>query len=200
MSRPATTHRLDTVSTSRSLHLNQFLLRGLRIPMNSKSNGILQQFLIGLGTIITLVVGKAWPDYSVVVWGVFLSVVGSLLFSELRKPVNYDALILSDAEIEYAAFGRRILIRFDEISKLNFVREEALFPDLSGPYIESKWLIQTVDDEFIEIMDEWPHRRQLLRWFRKNLTGFSVRAAREGFRASKEGSWHCFPSIPDDNG
>ena len=47
------------------------------------------------------------------------------------------------------------------------------------------------DTTHIEIMDEWPHRKQLLRTFRKHLPGFDAAAAKTGFKARREGRWLC---------
>jgi hypothetical protein len=46
----------------------------------------------------------------------------------------------------------------------------------------------------VEIMDEWPHRRKLLRVFAEYLPEFDHDAARSGLKASGEGRWHCFQS------
>lgn len=158
----------------------------------SQYRELLGSCLIGLATVIVLIVGNTWPAYTYLVWGALFIAVAAILYSALRKPVNYQELRISENSLSYTAFGKKTLIDFTEISKLEFVREEAAFPDLTGPYIESKWLILTSGGAQIEVMDEWPHRRQLLRAFNARLRGFKRKAAKEGLRSSGEGKWLCF--------
>lgn len=153
---------------------------------------IFRSYLIGLATVIVLVVGNAWPSFRYLIWGVFLIAIAAVLYSVLRKPVNYQELRVTEKSLEYTAFGKNYFIDFSEISKLEFMREEAIFPDLTGPYIESKWIIHTNGGARIEVMDEWPHRRQLLRAFNIRLPGFKRKIANEGLRSSGEGKWLCF--------
>jgi hypothetical protein len=160
--------------------------------LSASQKELLRQCLIGLCAAIVFVCAKAWPDYSYAIWGVFLAAIALSLFKDLRKPVNYDSIVIEGDTIEYCAFGQRKVFRLSEVTKIYFVREEALFPDLDGPYIESKWDIRTADGAFIEMMDEWPHRRKLLRTFKKHLYGFNRQVARAGFRARGEGRWLCF--------
>lgn len=112
------------------------------------------------------------------------------------KPVNYESLHISAGCIEYVAAGQRHLIRLTEVSRLELVREEALFPDLDGPYVESKWVVQPDSGLSIEIMDERPHRRQLLLAFEVHLPGFDQEAAQAGLRATGEGRWLCWQARP----
>jgi hypothetical protein len=61
-----------------------------------------------------------------------------------------------------------------------------------GPYLEAKWLVQMRDRRFVEMMDEWPHRRLLLRTFAEHLPGFDAAAAKKGIRSREKGQWVCF--------
>lgn len=151
-----------------------------------------RMILIGLSTIIVLIAGKTWPNLAYAIWAVFLAVMAALLYADLREPVNYESMHISAGIIEYVAAGQKNVIRLEEVSKLEFVREDALFPDLDGPYIESKWLIQSNSRPWIEVMDEWPHRKQLLQAFREHLPHFDEEAARAGLKAGGEGRWLCY--------
>ena len=112
---------------------------------------------------------------------------------EREKPVNYKSLLLSPASLEYIDLGNtRHLVVFDEIIELAFVREEAIFPCINGPYLETKWVVCTSDGERIEIMDEALHRRMLVSVFALRLAGFDVDAANFGLTSSQEGRWQCF--------
>jgi len=153
-----------------------------------KTRELLKMAAIALATVLVIVSAKLWPQYAWHIWGLFLSALAFHLYRELRKPVNYDSITVSEGIIEYAGIGGRSLIRMDEIAKLEFVREPALF----GDYIESKWDVRTVGGAHIEMMDEWPHRKLLFRTFGSRLPGFDAAAARKGFRAWKAGRWLCF--------
>ena len=99
---------------------------------------------------------------------------------------------ISAGIVEYAAAGQKHVIRLREVLKLEFVREEALFPDLDGTYIESKWRIQCASHPWIDVMDERPHRKQLLQAFREHLSHFNEEAAQAGLKARGEGKWLCY--------
>jgi hypothetical protein len=147
-----------------------------------------------LGTLggAVLVAGEQWPAWRWVLWGGFGLLFLGGLFRDLRKPVNYRSLEVRGPVIDYTDLLHTHLIDLREVMQLTLVREEALFPDLTGPYIESKWVVQMRDGRRIEVMDEWPHRRVLLKGFRTWLPGFDAQAARTGLRARGEGRWFCF--------
>ena len=155
-----------------------------------RTQGIFHPLAYGLATIIVFALGKLWPAYAFGLWAAFLSAIGIHLYIELRKPVNYRSMRVFEDSIEYVAAQRRELIQLDEIAKIQLVRERALFD--AG--IESKWILHMVDGKRIEIMDEWPHRKQLIRLFGKRLPGFDSASAKMGLRAWKEGVWLCFES------
>ncbi|MCM5681581.1 hypothetical protein M8A51_18810 [Schlegelella sp. S2-27] len=121
-----------------------------------------------------------------------LEKIWSRICSAAAAPVNYESMHVSAGRIEYVAAGQRHLVRLNDVARLEFVREEALFPDLDGPYIESKWRVHPCSGTSIEIMDEWPHRRQLLQAFKAHLPGFDQDAARQGLQAKGEGRWLCW--------
>ena len=116
------------------------------------------------------------------------------LASANTEPVNYQSLVLSPTLIEYVDLaGERHRLSFHEMTKVEFVREEALFPCLDGPYLETKWLIHTVDGRRTEVMDETPHRKSLLQAFARHLAGFDSGAAAEGLNSTEAGRWLCHP-------
>lgn len=164
------------------------------LSLSARTRDLIRQGMIAVTTVVVLVLSAIWPKYSYVIWGIFLSGIAVFLYVELRKPVNYDSILISEIAINYSSFGQSRIIPFKDISKVTFVREEALFPDLTGPYIESKWMVVMIDGGCIEIMDEWPHRRLLLLAFEKHLAGFNRSAAKAGIKAFKEGNWECFRS------
>jgi hypothetical protein len=107
-------------------------------------------------------------------------------------PLNYDSINIVDDVIEYTALGRTTLIHLSEVTSVKFVRAEALFEDLYGPYIETSWWIKVADEPYFEMMDEPPHRQILLETFIKQLRHFDDTAATAAFNATNEGQWICF--------
>ena len=153
-------------------------------------------FFIGLIAGIVTICGYLWPHYAVAIWAMFLAAVAYYLYVDLRRPVNYKSIVVSENSIEYVALTGRSTISFDMIEKVEFVREEALFPDLHGPYLETKWLVQMAGSDRVELMDEWPHRSLLLRTFIRHLPGFDEVAAKTGLKARREGRWLCYERRP----
>lgn len=150
--------------------------------------------LIGLTTVAVLVSGKVWPNIEFTVWTIFLTAIAFYLYIDLSQPVNYKSIAISEDAIEYVGLGNhRDVILLSEITKLEYVRSQAIFE--SG--IESMWMIHTMSDVHFEVLDEWPHRRQLLRTFKKHLPGFDYLVANKGLRAWKKGKWLCFESQPN---
>jgi len=156
--------------------------------------------VIGCATGVVFTAGKVWPGIEVILWVLFLASMAALLYADLREPVNYDTIRVEAGAIEYVCGRRTTIIRLEDVQMLEFVREEALFPDLYGPYIESKWLIRSAgSDAAIEVMDEWPHRGLLVRAFLRSLPQFNESAARMGFRSFKEGRWLCYEKHPSSD-
>ncbi len=160
------------------------------LRLSRQTANLFQPFVIGLATIVVFVSGKQWPEYEVGLWAAFLTVIGIYLYIDLRKPVNYTSMTISDDAIEYVAFGQKNIIRLDEIAGVQFVRELADFE--WG--IVSKWNVYMLDGKRIEMAAEWPHKRQVMRVFSKRLPGFDVVSARKGLRAWKKGMWLCYES------
>jgi hypothetical protein len=155
-----------------------------------RTAGMFHPLIYGAATLIVFFLGKLWPRYDFALWTVFLTVIAGHAYIELRRPVNYTSMAISEDAIEYVALGQRDVIPLKEIMKLQLVRERALFD--TG--IESKWVVYMANGRRIEVMDEWPDRKRLMRLFAKRLPGFDVTAARSGLRAWKEGVWPCFAS------
>jgi hypothetical protein len=139
-------------------------------------------------TVAVAISAHAWPQYAWPIWGAFLFALAVFLFFVLREPVNYRSLTVKGGVIEYITSHQRHVIRPEDIAKLEFVWDEMLYWDSMG----SKWDVGTSGGARIEIMDEWPNRRLLLRTFRRYLPGFNATTAKEGMRARKEGRWLCF--------
>jgi hypothetical protein len=112
------------------------------------------------------------------------------LRAEREAPINYKSLTFEENQIRYVNLsGREYVVVFDEIEKVDFVREEALFDDLYGPYLETKWSIHLRDTFTVEVMDETTNRRKLVGAFVRVLPGFQEPAA---LVSEEEGRWVCF--------
>jgi hypothetical protein len=148
--------------------------------------------LIGVTSAVVLIVGRTWPSIEYAIWCAFGAMMLGLLYADLRQPSNYDSLQVVAGVIEYIAMGHTQVISLADVTKLEFVREEALFSDLNGPYLETKWLLQCGTCSPIEVMDEWPHRSLLLEAFTRHLPTFNAVAARSGLQSRGEGRWLCY--------
>ena len=114
---------------------------------------------------------------------------------ERGKPINYRSLALSPTALEYVDLGNRVHVEvFANIVAVEFVREEAMFPCMYGPYLETKWTIRAVSGKDFEVMDEAPHRKKLLAAFSSHLPKFDLGAATEGLGSNDTGRWLCFRS------
>lgn len=148
--------------------------------------------LIAILTVLVYAASKEWLSFQWVLWALFLGAMAIVLYCDVNEPVNYTSIRVSAGRIEYVCTGHETIVPMDKILKLELVREEAMFPDLDGAYIESKWVVQTEGSPRIEIMDESPHRKLLMQAFQSHLPGFDATAARAGLSASGEGQWLCY--------
>jgi hypothetical protein len=147
---------------------------------------------IGAGTLAILFIGRTSPYLGYALWALFAVTLAALLYADFQEPTNYESLRISAGTIEYVEAGTTHLIRLGEVVRLEFVREEALFPSLDGPYLETKWLVHSGGSTPTEVMDEWPHRKLLLRAFKEHLPRFDEEAARQALKARCEGRWLCY--------
>ena len=152
----------------------------------------LRSLIIGISTVLVFAAGKTWPNYSFTLWSIFAVLIAVVFYAEVSEPVNYDFIRFLDGAIEYGAAGQKHLIRFDEIARLEYVREHEIY--VSG--IESKWMVYFHDGSRREVLDEWADGRRLRRVFEKHLPGFDKKAARRGRRAWREGKWLCYTAVP----
>ncbi len=154
---------------------------------------ILLPFVVTLAIIIA---GETWPQYKALIWicfwVLFAAGFGAYIYWVVDEPVNYKSIGVTPDHIEYKTSYDHYVIPFREILGVEYVREEALFEDLYGPYLETKWMVKTAAGKYIEIMDEWPDRKKMLRGFRNYLPGFDDEAAMQGIKAKGEGRWPCF--------
>jgi len=160
------------------------------------NKGLWQIAASGVLTLAAVIAALRWPEQAVaigVAWAAVL--VMSVLLFERRLPVNYKSLRLSDTQLEYVSLtGAVHVIPFHGITRIEFVREDAAFPCVDGPYPETKWMIHTGGDARIEVMDESAHRSQLVRAFSNYLPGFNAATASAAVSAREEGVWLCYSS------
>ena len=114
---------------------------------------------------------------------------------ERGNPVNYRSLELTSTALRYVDLLNRVhVVPFEDIVEVEFVREEAMFPCLDGPYLETKWMIGLTRNTRVEVMDEAPHRKKLIAAFSSRLLGFNISAASLGLRSNEAGKWVCYSS------
>ncbi len=120
---------------------------------------------------------------------------------ERGKPVNYRSIELSSTALRYVDLLNQVhVVPFENIVEVEFVREEALFPCLDGPYLETKWMVSLVGNMRVEVMDEAPHRKKLLAAFSSRLHGFDLSSASAGLRSNEAGKWSCYRSSDSQSG
>lgn len=150
----------------------------------------------GLATLAAIIAAVRWPEHTlgIVLTCAVLLVTWVLLALQRRTPVNYKSLSVSATRIVYVDLANEVhIIAFDAITRIEFVREEAMFPCLDGPYLETKWMIHTSGGARIEVMDESLHRALLVRAFARYLRGFSYTTASAALNAhEKAGTWLCY--------
>lgn len=104
---------------------------------------------------------------------------------------THERIQVSGRGIEYESPGCKGFIAWPEITRITLIRDEAAYPDIYGPYLETEWLIEfTGGREFLGF--EWTNRRKLLRAFRANLRSFDRRKAKTGLRSWRKGKWLCY--------
>lgn len=156
--------------------------------------GLWQIAASGVVTSAAVIAANRWPEHVLALGLVWVAVlVMSVLLFERRLPVNYKSLAVSATQLEYVTLtDTTYVIPFRGITRIEFVREEAAFPCLDGPYLETKWMLHIDGAERVEVMDELPHRAQLLQAFAKSLPGFDSATASAAVSARAEGVWMCY--------
>jgi hypothetical protein len=164
--------------------------------------GILVTFLL----LAFFLSGEVWSEYRepirIVFW-VFLgvTVIVFLLSTvrNLRTPNNYRSLHIVSHGLEYENLARaKITIQWSDISSIYFVRDDALFEDIEGPYLETMWILKTEDGKSTDVMDEWQDRQRLMRAFKRNLPGFDMKLAKSAIKGKGRGRWECFSKTPNE--
>lgn len=113
--------------------------------------------------------------------------------AEREVPLNYKSLTLEENQIRYVNLSGQVrVVRFGEIEKVEFVREEALFDDLYGPYLETKWNLHTRDTYTVEVMDEETDRKKLVSAFVRVLPEFQGTTVALALASEEQGRWVCF--------
>lgn len=150
-----------------------------------------QMLAVGVATLVTLVLAKQFPPLSGLIWTVFLSGIGALLFVELRKPVNYHAIEFSEEGFVFFRFaGMPESARWDEIVDVYFFR--SLEPFIND--METEWVVHLSDGRVLAVLAEFPHRRRFARELARHVRLFDMSVARDAMASRAEGKWHCFQS------
>jgi hypothetical protein len=161
-------------------------------------NGAVKTLLVVALALAAGMAKNTWLGIEIALWLLVAGAIGLSLYETLKQTVNYESLRVWQGRIEYVCAGEKTVVDLAQVLRLEFVREEALFHDLDGPYLESRWQLQTATQPFnVTILDEWPHRALLLRTFRAHLPGFDETQARKCVGAACEGRWICYEKAPD---
>ncbi len=111
------------------------------------------------------------------------------------KPISYLDIKLDEYCIRYTSLSKiEEVIEWQEIKSLSYIRDEAMFQDVYGPYNETFWMIKTIDKRFIRIEDESIHRNLLLSKFEERLAGFDLAVVKAAIKTKKQGAWDVYES------
>lgn len=111
------------------------------------------------------------------------------------KAFNYIDMILDEECIRYIPLSKiEESIKWSDIMSLTYIRDEAMFQDVYGPYDETYWLIKTFYGKFIRIEDEGIHRNMLVSNFGRRLIGFDSTTVNSAIKTKKQGAWDLYES------
>jgi hypothetical protein len=160
-------------------------------------------------SLLILFCGEVWPDYRHVIHFGFkvilyltLTAFFIYLVSTPFQKVNYRSLRLTSKEIVYEDLSRQIdKIAWNSISKIQYIRDEAAFEDITGPYLEATWIVYIKSETKAGtiIMDEWGNRIQLLFAYWRNIPDFKLATAIRAITTNRPGRWVCFEHHPESN-
>lgn len=106
------------------------------------------------------------------------------------KAHSYIDISLDADCIQYVPLSKiEEVIKWSDIVSLTYIRDEAMFQDIFGPYNETYWSIKTIDKRLIRIEDESIHRSLLLSNFGERLVGFDCAAVKAAIKTKKQGCW-----------
>jgi hypothetical protein len=111
------------------------------------------------------------------------------------KAYSYIDMSLDDDCIRYIPLSKiEVIIKWSDIKSLTYIRDEAMFQDIYGPYNETYWLIKIFDNKFIRIEDESIHRNLLVLSFGKRLARFDSATVKSAIKTKKQGVWDVYES------
>ncbi|WP_445145053.1 hypothetical protein [Dyella sp. Tek66A03] len=155
---------------------------------------------IALGLLVAalLIIGKAWPEYEKltttvveVIAGVVIVGLVVYLGMVFYDPVSVDRIEISRRGIAYTTRSDVGFIPWADVTRVVLIRGKSAFPDTSGYYNETQWLIQFGNKSKL-LGYRWRLNWKLYWAFRINLRSFDRRSARAGLHSWRQGRWICF--------
>lgn len=141
--------------------------------------------------VVALAVPDYWPQYKHFCWSLAVVSIALSAHYVIKQPDNYRALYTSTEGLYFEGVGGKYHVKWVGVERVEYVREPNFFVDPTGGYLESAWLVSTKDAGTIQIPDEWPHRRKLLRAFSAYVRNFNHDVARQAISQKFEGKWLC---------
>jgi hypothetical protein len=147
--------------------------------------------------------GQACPTYKQLAYILIGLIVGALVaagviyiwrlvLQETDQRIRISNLGIRYESTRYSGYsGLSGFIVWSEITRITLIRDEAAYPDIYGPYLETEWFIEFNGDSK-SLGFEWTNRRKLLRAFRAHLRSFDRRKAKTGLRSWRKGKWLCY--------
>ena len=130
----------------------------------------------------------AWmfPAYSTPIWIAGVASLTPLLWSELRKPVNYVSLTFDAAGFAFRGSpNSEVIVRWSEVREVFYCRT---FNDFAN-CIETEWQFMLNDGRLVTVLVEWPQRSKFADAIGKNLSLVSADAVKRAMRQTQEGRW-----------
>lgn len=110
----------------------------------------------------------------------------SLLWSELRKPVNYASLKFNAAGFAFQkSTSLEVAAKWSEVKEVFYCRSLDDFAN----QIETEWQFLLCDGRLITILVEWPQRSTFAKAIIENLSQVSAEAVKSAMRQRQEGRW-----------
>lgn len=128
----------------------------------------------------------AFPSHAAAIWLVGITSLLFLLVVELRKPVNYHALVFDTRGYCFRLHADRVEhVKWSEIADVFYLR---LFNDFANQ-IDTEWEFHLHDGSRATVLVEWPDRSRFAHAIIRNLPQVSAEKVSKVTRRRDEGRW-----------
>jgi hypothetical protein len=126
------------------------------------------------------------PAYAKAIWIVGVISLLPLLWSELRKPVNYKSLQFDSAGFVFQGNASSPVVgKWSEVQDVFYCRTYSDF----ASQIETEWEFRMHNGTLVRVLVEWPHASKFAAAIGANLGRVSAAAVRDATSQRGEGRW-----------